>query len=452
MMVPNRTQETADRSDALSIEYKSPTNLKPYSQNARTHTKHQIRQIADSIEAFGFTNPVLVNAENQIVAGHGRVEAAKLLGIEELPTIRLDRLTRDQIRAYAIADNKLALNAGWDTEILAIELENLLKLDCADFDVRITGFEIPEIDLILQEAKAAPPAEEAPPEPDFNHEPVTKPGDLWLLGKHRVICGNSLHDATYQELLGSRRAAMVFTDPPYNVKIDGHATGNGAIHHREFAMASGELTEAEFTAFLDRSLSMLSQFSTNGSAHFFCMDWRHIGELLAAGKNNYDELLNICVWVKNSGGMGSFYRSQHELVLVFRKGKGPHRNNVQLGQFGRNRTNVWQYPGIQTVSKQGDEGNLLALHPTVKPVAMVADSILDCTARGDIVLDAFLGSGTTVMAAERVGRTCYAIEIDPIYVDAAIRRWQNHTGEAAVHAQTGRRFNEVAPQDEVENG
>ncbi len=426
--------------------------LRANPHNARTHSRHQVRQIAESIKAFGFTNPVLVDAENQIVAGHGRVEAAKLLGIEGVPTIRLDRLTRDQIRAYVIADNKLALNAGWDTEILAIELENLLKLDCADFDVRITGFEIPEIDLILQEAKAAPPAEEAPPEPDFDHEPVSKPGDLWLLGKHRLICGNSLHQATYQSLLGSRRAAMVFTDPPYNVRIGGHATGNGAIRHREFVMARGEMSEAEFVSFLSNSLRLMRNLSASSSVHFICIDWRHVSELLAAGKQNYDEFLNLCVWVKNSGGMGSFYRSQHELVLVFRKGNGPHRNNIQLGQFGRNRTNVWQYPGIQTLSKQSEEGNLLALHPTVKPIAMVADAILDCSARGEIVLDAFLGSGTTLMAAERVGRICCGIEIDPIYIDVAIRRWQKYTGEAAIHATTGKRFDEIATEQGVHHG
>lgn len=375
-----------------------------------------------------------------------------LLGMQEVPTIRLDRLTKEQIRAYVIADNKLAENAGWDTSILAIELQHLLALDCADFDVKITGFEVAEIDLILEEAKASPSAEEAPPEPDFDHEPVTKPGDLWLLGKHRLICGNSLHHATYQELLGSRRAAMVFTDAPFNVRIDGHATGNGAIRHREFAMASGEMSEAEFLAFLNNSLRLLAQFSANNAIHFFCMDWRHLAELIAAGKQNYDEFLNLCVWVKNQGGMGSFYRSQHELVLVFRKGKGSHRNNVQLGKFGRNRTNIWSYPGIQTLSKQSDEGNLLALHPTVKPVAMVADAILDCTARGEIVLDAFLGSGTTLMAAERVGRICCAIEIDPLYVDVAIRRWQKYTGEAAIHSTTTKQFNEIASEQEVKHG
>ncbi len=426
--------------------------LKPNPHNARTHSKRQIRQIEKSIRAFGFPNPVIVDAENMIIAGHGRVEAARLAGIAEVPTIRLDWLTREQIRAYAVADNKLALNAGWDTEILAIELEYLIQLEAADFDVTITGFEVPEIDLILEEALASPQPEEAPPEPTFDQEPVTDPGDLWLLGKHRIICGSSLHQATYQALLGNRRAAAAFTDPPYNVRIDGHATGNGVIRHREFAMASGEMSEAEFVSFLNNSLRLLSDFSANNSVHFICMDFRHLGELLAAGKQNYDELLNLCVWVKDNGGMGSFYRSQHELVLVFRKGKGPHRNNIQLGKFGRNRTNVWKYPGVQTLSKQGEEGNLLALHPTVKPTAMVADAILDCTARGEVVLDAFLGSGTTLMAAERVGRVCCGIEIDPLYVDVAIRRWQKYTGEAAIHSATGKRFDEMAAAKGELNG
>jgi DNA methylase len=204
------------------------------------------------------------------------------------------------------------------------------------------------------------------------------------------------------------------------------------------------MSEVEFVAFLMTSLKLLCDFSVNNSVHYVCIDWRHFGELLSAGRQNYDEFLNLCVWVKNAGGMGSFYRSQHELVLVFRQGKGPHRNNIQLGQFGRNRTNVWQYPGIQTLSKQSEEGNLLALHPTVKPIAMVADAILDCSARGEVVLDAFLGSGTTLMAAERVVRTCCGIEIDPLGVDVGIRRWQKYTGDAAIQALTGKRFDEIA--------
>lgn len=435
---------------SLSISYRKISELKPFRQNARTHSLKQLKQIARSIRIFGFTNPVLIDARGRIIAGHGRVEAARLLGMKEVPTIMIEGLSDEQIRAYIIADNKLAENAGWDRSILAIELQHLLTLDCADFDVTITGFEVAEIDAILEEAAGEPDADDAVFEPAPGEASVSQSGDLWQLGKHRILCGDSLRDETYRTLLGNRRAAMVFSDPPFNVKIDGHATGNGAIHHREFAMASGEMSEVEFLSFLSDALRLLARYSANNSVHYICMDWRHAGDLIAAGKQAYDELLNLCIWLKDNGGMGSFYRSQHELVFVFRKGKGPHRNNIQLGQFGRNRTNVWQYPGIHTLSKQGGEGNLLALHPTVKPVAMVADAILDCSARGDVVLDAFLGSGTTVMAAERVGRVCYGIEIDPVYVDVAIRRWQNHTGEKAVLAITGECFDDVAARKEAE--
>jgi DNA modification methylase len=231
------------------------------------------------------------------------------------------------------------------------------------------------------------------------------------------------------------RADVVFTDPPYNVHIDGHVSGNGGIHHREFAMATGEMAPGQFVHFLTTALHLLVRHSVVGSIHFVCMDWRHQLEVLTAGNQIYAELKNLCVWVKSSGGMGSFYRSQHELIFVFKHGKGKHRNNVQLGRFGRNRTNVWEYPG--------DEGNLLALHPTVKPVALVAGALLDCSARGDIVLDSFLGSGSTLIAAERVGRVCYGMELDPLYVDVAIRRWQRHTGDFAIHAKSGKRFDEL---------
>jgi DNA modification methylase len=377
------------------------------------------------------------------------VEAAKSLGMAEVPTIRLDQMTEEQIRAYVIADNKLAENAGWDEATLADELQYLLTLDNLDFDVTITGFEIAEIDVLLEGAKQVSAPEDELPSIDTSHEAITRPGDLWQLGKHRVHCGNSLHDSSYQMLMGSRRAAVVFTDPPYNVRIDGHVCGNGAVKHREFAMASGEMSESEFLTFLNNSLRLLAQFSAASSVHYLCIDWRHLGEMLAAGRQNYDEFLNLCVWVKDNGGMGSFYRSQHELVLVFRKGK-THRNNIQLGQYGRYRTNVWQYPGIHTLSKQGEEGNLLALHPTVKPVTMVADAILDCTARGEIVLDAFLGSGTTLMAAERVGRVCCGIEIDPLYVDVAIRRWQKYTGEKAILSETGKTFDVIEQEQRRE--
>jgi DNA modification methylase len=432
----------ADIPTELSIVFSPITALHPCLHNARTHSRRQIRQIADSLQEFGYTNPVLVDRNNTIIAGHGRVEAAKLLGMTEVPTIQLDRLTEDQVRAYVIADNKLAENAGWDQEILAIELEYLMTLEGTDFDVTVTGFEVPEIDLILEEFRGQSQPEDSFLPIDPGGKAVSKPGDLWLLGKHRILCGNALLEACFRELMGSKRASAVFSDPPYNVRIDGHATGNGATRHREFAMASGEMSKVEFVSFLNSSLRLLAKYSAASSIHYLCIDWRHFDELLAAGRQNYDEFLNLCVWVKDNGGMGSFYRSQHELVLVFGKGKS-HRNNIQLGQFGRNRTNVWRYPGIHSLAKESGEGNLLELHPTVKPVAMIADAILDCTARGEIILDAFLGSGTTLIAAERVGRFCHGLEIDPLYVDVAIRRWQKYTGDFAFHAVSGKRFGEI---------
>jgi DNA modification methylase len=421
----------------LAVVYQEIQQLVPHPRNARTHSNGQIRQIADSIGGFGFTNPVLVDRSGTIVAGHGRVQAAKLLGMKKVPTICLDSLNEDQIRAYIIADNKLAEKAGWDNSILAIELQHLTSIDLG-FDVALTGFEIGEIDLILQESKEKDDEEE--PVETSRGPAVTKPGDIWLLGSHRLMCGDALDESSYSALMNGKSADVVFTDPPYNVSIDGHVCGKGAIRHREFAMASGEMSEAEFIGFLNKALGFLERHSKMGSVHFICMDWRHAGEILTAGKQTYDILLNLCVWAKDNGGMGSFYRSQHELVFVFRNGAGSHRNNVQLGRFGRNRTNVWRYPGINTLSRSGDEGNLLALHPTVKPVAMIADAILDCSAPGDIVLDNFSGVGSTILAAETTGRMCYAIEIDPVYVDTTVMRWEKKTGKIAIHSESGKCF------------
>jgi DNA modification methylase len=434
----------------LAVVYLPACALVPNPRNARTHSKHQIRQIAASINAFGFTNPVLIDSRNTIIAGHGRVEAAKLLGIDRVPTVRLEGLTQDQIRAYVIADNRIAEKAGWAKEILAIELQHLIAID-NDFDITITGFEIPEIDSIVHEANAGGDKDDVV-DIDEVAQAVTQIGDLWLLGKHRILCGNALAESSFKTLMSNRRAHMIFVDPPFNVKIDQNVCGKGSIRHREFVMASGEMSEAEFVAFLTTSLRLLARNSIAGAVHFIFQDWRHASELLAAGRQIYEKLLNLCVWVKDNGGMGSFYRSQHELVFVFRNGKGPHRNNIQLGQFGRNRTNIWHYPGVSTQSKQGDEGNLLALHPTVKPVQLVADAMLDCSARGDLILDSFLGSGSTLVAAERVGRVCYGMEIDPLYVDVAIRRWQRLTGDRAIHGVTKKYFDDLAVAKEVRHG
>ena len=323
--------------------------------------------------------------------------------------------------------------------------------DRRSFDVTVTGFEIAEIDLILKEAESEPDKEDSF-EASLDGPSVSQAADLWLMGKHRVLCGSALDQNALTSLLSGRRANVVFVDPPYNVAIDGHATGNGAIHHREFAMASGEMSEAEFLRFLEASLSLLAKHSAEGSVHFVCMDWRHMKKVAVDGEKVYGKLLNLCVWAKDNGGMGSFYRSQHELVFVFRNGGSSHRNNIQLGRYGRNRTNVWRYPGVNTFSKQGEEGNLLALHSTVKPVALVADAQLDCSARGEVVLDTFLGSGTTLIAAERVGRVCYGLELDSGYVDTAIRRWQEYTGDMAILAASGLTFQELSQGTEVSHG
>jgi DNA modification methylase len=435
----------------LRIVYRQVETLKLDPGNPRVHSKKQIRQIANSIRVFGFNVPILIDRHNNVIAGHGRLLACRELGIAEVPTLRLDHLTPAQVDAFMIADNRLTEIGSWDDRLLAQQLKDLSLLDL-EFSIEITGFEMAEIDLRIAslDEVAEPAADPADAVPELSTgRCVSKLGDLWLLGLHRILCGDARdHDAGV-ELMGERRAAMAFTDPPYNVPIDGHASGLGAIHHRPFPMASGEMDPAEFTGFLAQTFRNLVACSTEGSLHYICMDWRHLQEVLAAGREVYGELKNLCVWVKDNAGMGSLYRSQHELVLVFKQGRGSHRNNVQLGQFGRNRSNVWQYRGVNSFGRCSEEGNLLSLHPTVKPVAMVADAILDCSARGDIVLDAFLGSGTTVIAAERTGRRCCALELDPVYIDTAIRRWETLTGERARHALSGRSFDDLAREAEA---
>ena len=422
----------------MQIEYTPVRELRPHPNNARTHSKKQIWQIARSIEQFGFCNPVLVDDAKQIIAGHGRMEAAKLLGINAVPTWRLSHLSNADKRAYVLADNRLAEKAGWDRELLAIELQGLIELEV---DIELTGFEIAEIDLILDEAREATSAasgqEDTSPEPAAGPA-VSQTGDLWLLGAHRLLCGDARDKAAYDNLLAGAKAEFVFTDPPYNVAIDGHVCGLGRIRHREFAMGCGEMSEVEFTAFLTAVFALLAENSVEGSIHQICMDWRHIGEMLGAGRTVYSELKNLCVWNKTNAGMGSFYRSKHELVFVWKLGTAAHLNNFELGQHGRHRTNVWDYAGVNTMrAGRLDE---LAMHPTVKPVALVADAIKDCSRRGGLVLDPFCGSGTILIAAEHTGRKARALEIDPAYVDVAVRRWQAYTGKSAVLAGSGETF------------
>ncbi len=426
----------------LACVYRAIDELLLDPRNPRVHSARQISQIARSIEAFGFLVPVLIDRHDQVIAGHGRVLASKRLGLTELPTICLDHLSPEQGRAFMVADNRLSETSTWNEVVLAETLRDLSAIDL-DFKLEAIGFTMGEIDFRIEglnglseaKPKADPADAPAPTGPA-----VSKPGDLWLLGRHRLLFGTALDEANYEHLLNGKRAAMVFTDPPYNVPIAGHVSGLGAVRHREFDMAVGEMTQVEFTGFLTQVLKLLAQHSQDGSLHFVCMDWRHLAELLTAGSAAYTELKNLCVWAKDNAGMGSLYRSQHELVLVYKFGRGSHRNNVELGRNGRHRTNVWRNPGANSFARATEEGNLLELHPTVKPVAMVKDAILDCTRRGDIVLDPFLGSGSTLIAADQVGRRCYGLELDPLYVDTIIRRWQSLSGGEAMHVGSGQTY------------
>jgi len=412
----------------------------PDPHNPRAHPREQVRAIARSIETFGFNAPILVDRAGMIKAGHGRFEAARLLKLEQVPVIRLEHLNETQAKAYMLADNKLTDRSSWDDAQLALRLKELQEI-VVDFEIEATGFEIPEIDFRIQ---SLDPPERASPHDECESPEgtaVSQLGDVWHLGQHRLFCGNALEKQSYELLLEAERAAAVFTDPPYNVRINGHAVGKGRTAHREFAMASGEMNNPQFMEFLRSVAQGVRSYTHPAAVCFMCMDWRHVAQAMGAVEEAGYEMINVCVWAKANGGMGSLYRSAHELVLVFRAKGAQHRNNVQLGRFGRNRTNVWHYPGMNSFARAGQE-RAIDLHPTVKPIAMVADAILDVTRHNDIVLDPFCGSGTTILAAERTGRRGYGIELDPLYVDLTVARWQAMTQQLAQHAN-GRTFAEI---------
>ena len=433
----------------LTVVYTPLDTLTEYPNNPRQHDTKQLIKIQNSIEKFGFINPILVDEHNEIIAGHARLAAARLAHLPQVPVIRLEHLSTAQKKAYRIADNKLAELGTWSVENLQLEFQELEKLDL-DFSLGITGFDMGDIDLILEgkEAKADPKANNIPFIPD--NEVVTREGDIWILGEHRIICGNSLQKETLSPLMEDKKADMVFTDPPYNVKINGHVCGAGNVQHKEFKFASGEMTSEEFTQFLKMSFELLCMFSKDGSLHYICMDWRHIKEIMTAAEV-YDQFKNLCVWRKDNAGMGSFYRSQHELIFMFKHGKEPHINNVELGIHGRYRTNVWNYAGVNTPSAENAEKR--AMHPTVKPVELIKDAILDASNRGGVVLDTFLGSGSTLIAAEKAGRICYGVELEPKYVDTAIRRYES-LGEkrSAVHMGSGKTYQELLAARRAEGG
>jgi DNA modification methylase len=410
------------------------------SESVKTYPRGLIKKAAKLTETIKFLMPILIDAKGEIVAGEIWYHVAKFLELPEVPIIRVLQMSPAQIRAYRIAEQRLQEQAPWDEQALGLVFKDLSDQDL-DFSLELTGFSTTEIDLLVEGV------EQDSTDPDAGHEaptpeaglPVSKSGDTWIMDNHHVHCGNSLDCRSYQAVLGNAKAALVITDPPYNVAISGHVGGNGDIQHREFAMASGEMKPAEFIDFLAAICELLVRFSADGSLHCIFMDWRHATELLTAGNASYARLINVCAWVKKNGGMGSFYRSRHELVFVFKNGTAPHRNNIELGKHGRNRTNVWEY-GASTVS---------GASPMIKPVQMIADAIRDCSARGDILLDPFLGSGSSLIAAERTGRVLRGIEMDPRYVDVTIRRWQRHTGGHAVDAASGDRFDDLAKRQEA---
>lgn len=422
---PTMTDSSVARS--LTVVYRLISFLIPDPRNARTHPKRQIEQIIASITAFGFTNPILTDPEGRLIAGHGRLLAAKQMGLSEVPVIELAGLSEAQKKALRLADNKIALGAGWDMEILKLELADL-SLPEFEMDLALTGFSSGEIDVVLGES--IDPDDDVIP--DVPAEPKSRLGDIWQLGEHRIGCGDGRELEFLEAVVGEGEAIdAAFLDPPYNVKINGHA--NAAGRHREFAMASGEMTTAAFRTFLTETLSTCERVSRGGAVHFVCMDWRHLDDVSVVGAEVYNALLNICVWNKSNAGMGSLYRSKHEMVFVYRVGDAPHTNAVELGKHGRNRTNVWDYASVNSL--RGSRREDLALHPTVKPVAMVADAICDVTRQGERVLDIFLGSGTSLIAAERVGRKFRGLDIDPAYVDVAIARWEQLTGKNATLIQ-----------------
>jgi DNA modification methylase len=449
-----RTSDRTDRrkpsssdlaQDRLTIQHRPVRTLRLDPRNPREHSKKQIAQIAESILAFGFNVPVLIDDENKIIAGHGRVLACQLLGIADVPTICLGHLAPEQVRAFIIADNKLTENATWNEILLGQQLRSLSEIDL-NFSLEATGFEMGEIDVLIEGlSQLGDNAQDDPADvlPDRSEISVSAPGDCWQLGKHRVLCGDALDPNSYDRLMTQQRAAVVFADPPCIVPTGVHASGLAENQQRDFATACAEMSPAEYSDFLGTVCKRLVNASCDGAIHFLCIDWRNVGVFLAAGMETYDELKNICVWVKDNARIGALYRSQHQLILVFKQGKQSRRNSAPLGQLGRRRSDVWQYPGANSFSRATAQGSVLDLHPTGMPVALVADAIQDCSSRGDIVLDPFLGSGTTVIAAEHTGRICYGIEIDPAHVDIAVRRWQRFTGMGAVHGESGRSFDDL---------
>ncbi|MBA4307742.1 MAG: DNA methylase N-4 [Sphingopyxis sp.] len=427
----------------LTLTYRSPGQIKPRHKQWRPHTPEQIGLIEKSLREHGCVEPVLIDSEDRVVCGQAVVIAAQNIGLNSIPVICVDHLSDEQLRAYAIKANRIADIAGYDEALLALELNEINELLGGDLDFADFGFEPAELDRILgltdiERDELLDVVPDILPE-----QAVSKPGDLWLIGDHRLYCGDALINDSYVILLDGQLAQLVLSDLPYNLPAK-TISGNGKFQHRDFLQAAGELSPDQFTRWLTKGLRLMRAHSVDGSLHMLFMGRQFLLELLRAGKIVYDDLKDIVTWVKKSGGQGPLYRSQTEFIVIYKSGKGKYINNVKLGKYGRNRTNAWFYDGMNTPSAERDE--LLASHPTCKPVELLADAILDTSTKGSIVLDPFAGSGSLILAAHKVQRRAYAMELDPLYVDVSLRRIYNTLGIDAVRASDGASFADLDAQ------
>jgi DNA modification methylase len=424
-----------DRLPRLELTYVPIEELRPSARKLRKLDPAHVREVASSISLLGFCDPILIDRGNELIDGEARFEAAKQLGLDRIPCVRVEHLSPDEQRVLRLAVNRLAEKGQWDLDALKIEFEDLILLDAP---IEITGFSPAEIDHVIL-GDATEGLEQGPLEPETAMA-VARIGDIFQLGPHCLICGDATDPAVLARLLkGDASGRLVLTDEPYNVKIAGNVTGGP---HREFAMASGEMTSAEFLAFNEAWIAAVLPHLCDGGILGTFIDWRGLPTVDAAATKSRLVALNLIVWTKTNAGMGSLYRSQHELLPLFKKGLAPHVNNVELGKRGRWRSNVWTYPGASSLGSDARRG--LKDHPTVKPTAMLEDALLDLTNRGDVVIDPFLGSGSTLIAADKTGRVCRGVELDPLYVDVIVRRYEAATGNWAVLAQTGEAFEAVA--------
>lgn len=402
----------------------------------QVHSPRQLSKLSRAIEVTGQLAPTIIDERYMVLAGHARLAAAKALGHASMPVVQVFNLSQVQKRAFLLSDNRVGLDARLDRKTLAAQIPELtLLFEDAGLTLSDTGFEVAEIDTLVIDF------EDGGPEPDDAIDPalaagaiVLRQGDVFALGEHRLAVGDARDAGLLDQLMSGEKAEVAFLDPPYNVPVRSIG-GRGRSRHPEFAFASGEMSRAEFVAFLEAALGNAARVSVPGAVHFVCIDWKHCRDLIEAGERVYGAYLNLVTWVKTNAGQGGLYRNQHELIGVFRVGEAPHRDNVQMGRFGRNRSNVWTYAGANTFrSGRMDDLND---HPTVKPIQLVIDALKDVSRRDAVILDTFVGSGTTILAGERIGRRVRAVEYEPRYAQIAIRRFEAVTGQIARHIETG---------------